>query len=365
VNMQALLRLRMNKFPMKVCGHYIFQKAHVIALRIIKERPHYRFIENNCQNFGRYLIETISPNSLCPKTFQSILQGLLKAPSNNPEAHAKLPRAYPSSLASDTESGIYYTAFESVTIETEGHTDDTASKPRSESKLIQINLWENFLMNGEIESLFKVLPLSFPWVPHTVVQGCPLASAETIRLELVEFVNYISYLSACKIQATENPTFVAIRDGRWARLPAQQKVLRYPDFAACQYVQGSNSNGPNIMENRIPGEAKLFRKVRHSLLSPDGRHGNAASATAQRAVTQIYENMRCNEARYGYIMNEEELIMFRRTDRDQIDISPAIRHDVVVDLDQEIWNSKIVLFYFHWIVANDDALWRFQSFEYE
>jgi hypothetical protein len=335
----------------------------MIALRIIKERPDYRFIENNCQNFGRYLIETISPNSLCPETIQTILQGFLKTP-NNPEVHARLPGAYPRSLTSDTESGTYYTAFESVTIETESHTDDTASKPRSGSKPIQINLWEDFLIYGEIESLLEVIPLSFSYDPHTMGQGGSEVSVETNLLELVNFINYVSYRSACEIQVTENPTFVAIGNGRWARRCAQQKTV--PDFAAFQYVQGSNSNGPNEMENRIPGEAKMFRRVRHSLLSPDGQHGNAGpDATAQRAVTQIYENMRCYEARYGYIINEEELIMFRRTHRGQIDISPAIRHDVVVDLDQEIWNSKIVLFYFHWIVANDDALWRFQSFESE
>ena len=54
------------------------------------------------------------------------------------------------------------------------------------------------------------------------------------------------------------------------------------------------------------------------------------------------------KARYGYIINEEELIMFRRTGRGQLDSSPSIRHDVQANVDLGIWNNKIVLFYFHW-----------------
>ena len=40
-----------------------------------------------------------------------------------------------------------------------------------------------------------------------------------------------------------------------------------------------------------------------------------------------------------------ELIMFRRTGRGQLDISPSIRHDVQANVDLGIWNNKIVILF--------------------
>jgi hypothetical protein len=76
--------------------------------------------------------------------------------------------------------------------------------------------------------------------------------------------------------------------------------------------------------------------------------------------------MDMHESRYGYVVNDQELIFFRRRPGKwgQIDIGPAIRHDVKPNRATGAMNSLYVLFYFHWKVANDDGPegWRLESY---
>jgi hypothetical protein len=102
------------------------------------------------------------------------------------------------------------------------------------------------------------------------------------------------------------------------------------------------------------------------MLPPDGaefKESRHAQAEAKKVLSQIHGYLDFSEARFGYIINDEELIFFRRrgTGWGHIDVSPAIRHDVDGDEEGNILNSKMVLFYFHLLVANDEEQWRLKS----
>lgn len=88
------------------------------ALRIIKSRPDYKLYENNCQNFAKYLVETISPGSFCPDTIQSYMEQWL---ATSTSSKTYLPGAYPrsiqpspvpslSSVRSASSVSVYYSA---------------------------------------------------------------------------------------------------------------------------------------------------------------------------------------------------------------------------------------------------------------
>jgi hypothetical protein len=68
-----------------------------------------------------------------------------------------------------------------------------------------------------------------------------------------------------------------------------------------------------------------------------------------------------SNARYAYLINQKELVLSRWIGWRRLVIIPGIRHDVGIDAENGIWNIKLVLFYFHWIVANDESLWRWNA----
>jgi hypothetical protein len=83
------------------------------AIRIVDTRPDYDVFENNCQNFAKYLLETICPDAPIPQTIADVLQGLQNIESLT-EHSGTLPGAYPQSiLPTDddsfvTASGTYW-----------------------------------------------------------------------------------------------------------------------------------------------------------------------------------------------------------------------------------------------------------------
>jgi hypothetical protein len=121
--------------------------------------------------------------------------------------------------------------------------------------------------------------------------------------------------------------------------------------------------------NRIPGDAKQFRKICRAMLPPDGERFKKKNKNKEaiKVLSQIHGYMDQHEARYGYLINNEELVCFRRrgTGWGQLDISEAIRHDVEADSSANILNSKYILLWLHMTVANDDSPkvgWRLRSF---
>jgi hypothetical protein len=133
-------------------------------------------------------------------------------------------------------------------------------------------------------------------------------------------------------------------------------------------LQLKGARGAKNVFNRIPGDAKLYRKIRRSWLPPNGELylTGEREVEARKILTQVHGYMDMHEARYGYIVSDEELIFLRRRPGKwgQLDISPAIRHNVKPDRPSGTMNSLYVLFYLHWKVANDDGPegWRLESY---
>jgi hypothetical protein len=84
-------------------------------------------------------------------------------------------------------------------------------------------------------------------------------------------------------------------------------------------------------------------------------------AEATKVLSQIHSYMDRSDARYGYIVTDEELIFFRRrgTGWGQLDVSPPIPHK---GTDKDPLNSLYVMFYMHWKYARDDEAWRLRAF---
>jgi hypothetical protein len=73
-----------------------------VARHIIRQRPHYDVVENNCQNFVKFLVEAISPGSFCPKTISDVLEEWLERVPRR----LRIPGAYPrDSLTGTSTSG--------------------------------------------------------------------------------------------------------------------------------------------------------------------------------------------------------------------------------------------------------------------
>jgi len=100
-------------------------------------------------------------------------------------------------------------------------------------------------------------------------------------------------------------------------------------------------------------------------MPPNGKDYSPSNRLeAEKVFTQIHDYMDRHEARYGYIVNDEELIFFRRrgTGWGHMDISPGIRHDVDgTDQQCRISTTKLILFYFHLVVAPDESKWKLES----
>lgn len=140
------------------------------------------------------------------------------------------------------------------------------------------------------------------------------------------------------------------------------------DYSSHQHISPERYNevGPFAIFNRIPGDAKIYRKIRHSMLPPNGKefiNDPTAKTEAKKVLRQIYNYMDQHEARYGYVVNNKEIVFFRREPYywGRMHISPPVEHKVEADLENGILNSKYALFYFLHIIARDEKKWRLQS----
>jgi len=102
------------------------------------------------------------------------------------------------------------------------------------------------------------------------------------------------------------------------------------------------------------------------MFPPDGAdYSFKVLCGVEKGPTKIHDYMDCHrEARYGYIVNDEELVFFRRrgTGCSHMDTSPATRHDTdVIHPGCNISTTKLVLFYFPLVIAPDQSKWKLAS----
>lgn len=257
--------------------------------------------------------------------------------------------------------------------------------------LENIEVWESFMMNGEIESMLKDPTVAAVFNEEYTQEELDMftwgSSPETGRRNEKQFekgwstitdaLNVILEKIAAAVQGVVNPICVKMGDGdsatkkapgrKWATQNIKADLAGYeaiPDSG--QYV----GNAADEIYNRIPGDAKLFRKIRRSMLPPDGLEFSLKNENeCQKVINQIHNYMDAHEARYGYIVTDHELIFFRRRGEQlpsgwgHLDISRAIRHDLDARNDETggTPTTKAILIYFHMVVALDDSQWYLPS----
>ena len=263
--------------------------------------------------------------------------------------------------------------------------------------LTDIQPWTDFLTNGEIEEMFQdedtrdlfcrdmsadrgavATELRIASDRHPLLGGSVTEKAFEVSWgDTRALLNAINRFLTAEIQEIiyEDAWCIEIGDGDCAQridsAAGRVTATKHPDFAAYER-QGVKDNKRQFnkanrkhFENRIPGDAKLFRKIRRAMLPPDGPLYRKFHDEAEHVLSQIHDYMDRHGSRYGYIVTDEELIFFRRrgTGWGHMDISPypAIRHDVQGSVEEGIWNTKAILLYFHFIVANDKEQWHLPS----
>lgn len=256
-------------------------------------------------------------------------------------------------------------------------------------RLEDVKAWKEFFTAKEVEDLWNDSPALKKIVSERlkekdtdrIVLGVPPAGGmhnETCLERAWDDIQKQLNLAFEKCaEALGQTQYVMMGDGQNAEFispNAERNANRKrPDYAG--YLKNSADDtqylgkNPKAVFNRIPGDAKQFRHINRNMLPPDGSKYDPerSNAEAQKVLNQIHGYMDQREARYGYIVTNEELICFRRRDCGwgQLEVSEAIRHDVEADGETGVLNSKYALFYLHWKVANDDDPengWRLRSF---
>jgi len=254
--------------------------------------------------------------------------------------------------------------------------------------LNDVRLWEDFITVEDVESLWReredvrdvFFEILAPEDQGRCIWESPVSGGMLNEMclerkwdSILDQLNLAFELCANAEQKNSPPLYVKIADGANAThisSNAEEHAERKkPDYAGFLYADDSQYLDTDATHNRIPGDAKVFQKICRDMLPPNGKRFKPGKKNneALKVLSQIHGYMDQHEARYGYIVNNEELVFFRRRDDGwgQLDISPAIRHDVDADAATGVLNSKYVLFYFHWKIARDgDAKvgWKLRSF---
>jgi len=252
-----------------------------------------------------------------------------------------------------------------------------------------IKVWENFLDRDSVNEIRDFLlknPLihrrlcedftdqqlkEFPWGPS--VQG-PIINEQSFERQwspIITGINIIVGICHKAMQSQADPIYCIIGDGGAARKKEpdapKQTYRKKPDLSTFETQPPSKKFKPDEINNRIPGDAKLSAKISRAMLPPDGERWLAMKYNekdeVQKVMNQIYDYMDQHGARYGYVVNDEELIFFRRrgTGWGHMDVGPAIRHDVDADLERAIMTPKYVLFYFLMAIAPYKDKWHLPS----
>jgi hypothetical protein len=246
-----------------------------------------------------------------------------------------------------------------------GGNSDYSGRP---IKLEDVIVWKNFITAKQVEDVWNRSPLVNEAVckrlkhkdTDRIVTGVPIiggmyneACLERAWNDVHKLLNLAQEKCA---EALGHTAYVMMGDGQnaeWISPQAEENAGRKrPDYAG--YLKSSTDESqylgdkPKAVFNRIPGDAKQFRKICREMLPPDGKRYKPSQLNkeAHKVLNQIHGYMDRHEARYGYIITNEELICFRRTAAGwgQLEVSQAIRHDVEADGKTGVLNSKYVLF---------------------
>ena len=218
----------------------------------------------------------------------------------------------------------------------------------------------NRLLTDEEKSQFCTNPNQGRLFNETDLDGAWRANVHT-RL------NLIFRLCAHDLKLDCYPELSGGADATWISSDAEPGSQgKKPDFSGSEHDAADPdfpNRKPEAKFNRIPGECKMSGKFGSRFIPPNGDLyiQRTGLTEARKVLSQIHCYMDRSEARYGYIVTDEELIFLRRRGAGwgQLDVSRPIPHD---GTDKDPLNSLYVMFYMHWKYARDNESWRLRSF---
>jgi len=213
---------------------------------------------------------------------------------------------------------------------------------------------------------------SFQWTVNTNATLRSEQCIERLWCKISTKLNVIQEIVANELDKLPDGRYIHIDDGSHAKRQAREhaSTTTKPDLAGYLLIPETKRDPqePEFIDNRVPGDVKCEWKIRREMLPPYPKSLTPKllgiwSKEAEKVLSQIHYYMDKHEARYGYIVTNKTCIFFRRrgTGWGHIDISPAIPHDREGNGEQGIFNSKMVLFYLHRVVANDEKHWKLES----
>jgi hypothetical protein len=242
-------------------------------------------------------------------------------------------------------------------------------------------VWENFPTATEIESFVRSSPTLNRLFCEIAIEDFERTSNGPYDFEFPAGRDFFKQLSGLLRHAclgspgyqsgtgliTESK-WVTIGSGKW---PANEHRPhpKVPDLTAfwtygdCFTLKDTKSN-PHL-DQAVPclivGDMMLSSKFQHEMLRPGT--GGTFPKGAQYLVNKIHDYMDIHNDRYGYIITETELTMFRRRECmkwGQLDYSPAIP----ISAERGKLNAMMVLWYFHikYAVMEEDGGWRLKSY---
>ena len=157
-------------------------------------------------------------------------------------------------------------------------------------------------------------------------------NVETLFATITENWN----LSTIEDQGTTDPNSIHIGDRDYVKKKSAElsrELHKEPDFAGYENLPGTSQhleNGPTTVDNHIPDDVKLHRKIRRTILPSDEEKYENSDEETMKIVRQIHDYMERHDARYGYLASDEGLIFLERreTGWGHLDISQAVRHDI-------------------------------------
>ena len=169
------------------------------------------------------------------------------------------------------------------------------------------------------------------------------------------FFDHLNFLIRLATETSNGQNFIMIHGSKAARLRrkggrnhSQKEPDRTSFWFDGRYPRNSTTDRAHpLPATHIPclivGDYKLYGKFRHRMLV---ERSEGKNDELQKVMNQIHDYMDMHHCRFGYILTETELIMFRRREGGwgHIDFSKAVRRNAtsVNEL-----NALMVLWYFH------------------
>jgi len=203
--------------------------------------------------------------------------------------------------------------------------------------------------------------------------AAPMVFCESdLAAVLSPFFDHLNFLIRLATQRTSNENHVTIHGSKAARLRrygGKNKSLKEPDRTSFWHdgVNPRGSSSENFAEplpwTHIPcllvGDYKLNGKFNHRMLQERSQGNNEQ---LQMVMNQLHDYMDMHHCRFGYIINEIELIMFRRREGEWglVDFSQPIPRN---GAENEL-NALMVLWYFHvkYAAMNEEPGYKLDSY---